>query len=160
MILTVEIPHSGKPACWFAFDEADFIRKVRLTCKQIDGVVFQMETPRRLLGARGAEPDSPGVQEQHADLAQLAAANGWDTNVYRADYLLAPGHYQSEEVSEFRAHVALLAHSLKGCRVYPDEEQAMHSLYGDPLYEGRNGFHVHMALREQLIALEVISDDL
>jgi hypothetical protein len=150
MILVVEIPRSGKPACWFAFDEADFIRKVRLTRKEIDGVVFQVETPRRLLGARGASSDSPGAQEQHADLLQLAAANGWDGNVYRADYLLAPGHYQSEEVSEF----------LKSCRVYPDEEQAMDSLYGDPLYEGHEGFYAHMALREQLIALEVISDDL
>jgi len=160
MILVIEIPRVGKPGCWFAFDEADFVRKVRLTRKAIDGVVFQIETPRRLLAARGASSDSPGAQEQHADLVQLAAANGWDANVYRADYLLAPGHYQSEEVSEFLAHVALLAQGLKACRVYPDEEQAMDSLYGDPLYEGREGFYAHMALREQLIALEVISDDL
>ena len=63
-------------------------------------------------------------------------------------------------MSEFIAHVAGLAHGLKSCRVYPDEEQAMDALHGDPLYAGHEGFHAHMALREQLIALEVLSDDL
>jgi hypothetical protein len=160
MILTVEIPHHGRPSCWFAFDDEDFIRKVRLARKDVGGVVFGIETPRRLLSARGASPDSPGVHEQHPDLLELAAAHGWDSNLYRADYLLAPGHYQAEEVSEFVAHVALLAHDLKACRVYPDEEQAMDALYADTLYEGREGFYAHMALREQLIALEVLADDL
>lgn len=160
MILAVEVPQNGGPSCWFAFDEADFIHKVRLARKNVDGVVFGIETPRRLLSAHGASPDSPGVHEQHSDLLELAATYGWDASLYRADYLLAPGHYQAEEVSEFVAHVALLAHGLKACRVYLDEEHAMESLYADPLYEGRGGFYAHMALREQLIALEVISDDL
>jgi hypothetical protein len=160
MILTLEIPQQGKPSCWFAFDEEDFIRKVKLARAHMDGVIFRVETLRMLLDARGATPDSPEAHVNHADLLEMAAANGWDTPMFRADYLLAPGHYQAEEVSEFVAHVATLAHGLKACRVYPDEEQALAGLEGDSLYAGRDGFYAHMALREQLIALEVLSDDL
>ncbi|MEJ1964585.1 MAG: hypothetical protein WDO56_24760 [Gammaproteobacteria bacterium] len=160
MILALEVPHSGQASCWFAFDEADFIRKVRLARPAADGVIFHIDTPRRLLVARGALPDSPGVHEHHADILELAATHGWDAPLYRADYLLAPGHFQAEEVPEFVAHVAALAHGLHSCRVYPDEEDALDALHADPLYAGREGFHAHMALREQLIALEVLSDDL
>ena len=36
----------------------------------------------------------------------------------------------------------------------------MDALHSDPLYAGREGFYAHMALRDQLIALEVLSDDM
>jgi len=160
MILTLEVPQQGKPSCWFAFDEEDFIRKVRLARPAASGIVFNMSTPRELLAARGCVPDFPGLRDQHADLLELAITHGWDAPLYRADYLLAPGHYQVEEVSQLIAHVALVAHGLKSCRVYLDEEEAMEALYADPLYADKEGFHAHMALREQLIALEVMSDDL
>jgi len=160
MILTLEVPQLGRPSCWFAFNEDDFVRKARIARQAAQGIIFTTTTPRELLTARGSAPDSPGVHEQHADLLDLAASHGWDTPLYRADYLLAPGHYQIEEVSEFVAHVAVVAHGLKTCRIYLDEEQAMDALYSDPLYAEKEGFHAHMALREQLIALEVMSDDL
>jgi hypothetical protein len=160
VILTVEIPRQGKPHCWFAFNEEDFVHKLRIARPMDDAVVFRSDTARGLLAAHGLIPDSPGLAGKHPALLQLAAAHGWDTPLYRADYLLAPGHYQSEPVSGFVAWVAALAHGLKACRVYPDEELAMEALHADPLYAGREGFYAHMALREQLIALEVLSDDL
>lgn len=160
MILTVEIPHEGRPSCWFAFDEDDFIRKARVAWQSADGIVFGSATPRELLAARGCPPDAPGIADLHADLLRLATTYGWDTLLYRADYLLPAGHYQIEAVTEFVAHVAAVAQGLKTCRVYLDEEQAMDALYSDSLYAGKQGFHAHMALREQLIALEVMSDDL
>lgn len=160
MILTVELPHACRPHCWFAFDEADFIRKTRLARPCIDAVIFSAGTPRTRLAADGLMPDSPGLAGTHTDLVAAAATHGWDTMLYRADFLLAPGLYQVDEVSEFVAHVAAVAHSLKTCRVYADEEQAMDALHADPLYADEKGFLAHMALREQLIALEVISDDL
>jgi hypothetical protein len=160
MILTLEIPRLGKPNCWFAFNEDDFVRKVQATRSTQPGVIFSAGTPREMLCAQGWTPESTQGADQHADLLQLAATRGWDTRLYRADYLLAPGHYQTEDVSEFVAHVAAVATDLQTCRVYRDEEQAMDALYADPLYAGQKGFYAHMALREQLIALEVISDDL
>lgn len=30
MIYIVEIPHQGRPHAWFAFDPADFMRKVQV----------------------------------------------------------------------------------------------------------------------------------
>lgn len=162
MILTVEIPREGKPHCWFAFDEDDFIRKVRIARPNPDAVVFAMHTPKQLLEARGEQPGSPGLEQRHADLVALGTEHGWETVLYRADYLLAPGHYQTEEVSEFVAHVAFLLQDLADCRIYPDEEQAMDALDQDPLYDRsrRECFYAHMALREQLIALEVMADDM
>lgn len=160
MILTVEIPHSGSPRSWFAFDENDFIRKVQLALPTTDAVVFGTTTPRELLASEGLVPDSPRLRITHASILALADEHGWDTILYRADMLLAPGLYQSEPVDEFVAHVAALAHTLKSCRVYGDETQALDALYSDALYAGRDGFYAHMALREQLIALEVLADDM
>lgn len=160
MILTVAIPHTGKPSCWFAYNEDDFIRKVKVASADVTGVIFNVVTPRELLAAQGRVPDSAGLQDQQAEILAMADAHGWDTPLYRADYLLAPGLYQTEPVSEFVAHVAVLAQELRACRVYRDEEQAMDALYADALYAGKEGFYAHMALREQLIALEVMSDDL
>ena len=156
----MEIPHAGRPRCWFAFSEHDFIHKVQATRPPDDGVIFGAITPRELLALQGALPEASALQQGSADAQALAAAYGWDTLLYRADHLLAPGLYQTEEVSEFVAHVAAIAQRLRCCRVYRDEEQAMNALYSDTLYAGPAGFHAHMALREQLIALEVISDDL
>lgn len=150
MILTVEIPHEGEPRCWFAFDEADFIRKAQAPPPGGEAVVFRTDTARRLLAEQGPT----------AGLPELAQAHGWDTPLYRADFLLAPGVWQAEPVPEFVAWVAALAHGLKACRVYRDEQQALDALFEDPLYAGREGFYAHMALRDQLIALEVLADDM
>ena len=160
MILTVEVPREGRPSCWFAFDEDDFIQKVRLARDNLDGVIYEITSARELLAARGLVPDSPGTHQQHTDIVALADEYGWDTPLYRADYLLAPGLYQAEEASEFVAHVAAIAQPLKTCRVFVDEEQAMDALLNDPLFVGREGFYAHMVLRDQLIALEVLADDL
>jgi hypothetical protein len=160
MIITVEVPHNGRPRAWFAFNEDDFIRKVKAQQPPEDAVIFATMTARELLQLSEMVSDSAVKQTHVADVQVLADAHGWDTPLYRADHLLAPGIYQAEEVSEFVAHVAAVAQHLQLCRVYQDEEDAMHALYGDPLYAGEPGFYAHMALREQLIALEVIADDL
>ena len=93
-------------------------------------------------------------------MSALAASNGWDTVLYRADYLLGQGRYRLELVAEAAACRAAVKHDLKTCRIYPSDEEAAAELYRDPLYAGREGFAAHMALREQLIAMEVISDEL
>ena len=152
MILTLEIPQQGRPRCWFAFNEEDFIRKVRATRTANNAVIFQSGSARELIAARAPQPP--------VELLQMVATHGWDVPLYRADYLLACGHYQTEQVSEFEACVAAVAHDLAKCRVYLDEEQAMDALDNEPLYWDSSGYAAHLALREQLIALEVIADDL
>ncbi|HUL13680.1 MAG TPA: hypothetical protein VLU73_16135 [Methylococcaceae bacterium] len=159
MIYVVEFPHQAHAYAWFAFEEQDFARKVQARHAG-DRTLFAAATPRQQLEKTGHTPDSPGARTEYAGIFDLAEEYGWDTVLYRADYLLGEGVYQAEPASEFDACVAAIAHDLRACRVYLSDEAATAALYRDPLYDGPEGFHAHMALREQLIALEVISDDL
>lgn len=160
MIYIVEIPDPGKANAWFAFDPQDFSRKVHAAKGQGDGTIFAAASPRQQLETAGETPEAPGARATHGWIFDLAEQHGWDTELYRADYLLGEGIYDAEPVSEFEACIAALAHDLQACRVYLSDESAMSALYRDPIYQGREGFSAHMALREQLIALEVISDDM
>jgi hypothetical protein len=62
--------------------------------------------------------------------------------------------------NEFDACVAVLAHELKDYRVHLSDELAIGALQSDPLYDKYDGFYAHMALREQLVAMEALEDDL
>lgn len=159
MIYVVEFPHQARPSAWFAFDQDDFVRKVRVRWTG-DLILFAAASPRQMLEAVGLNTDSAGARGAHPSIFDLAEAHGWDSRLYRADYLLGHGVYQVEPVSEFEAYVAAIAHDLHTCRIYPTDEAATNALYGDPLYDGREGLYAHVALRDQLVALEVISDDL
>lgn len=155
MIHVVEVPWEGRPLAWFAFDEGDLIGKIRVRRADAGQCIHAVASARELLATSGAAPDaSPDW------IAELAARYGWDTPLYRADALLEPGVYQPEPVNALHAHLAALAGPLQSCRLHPSDESALEALYGDPLYQGRAGFYPHMALREQLIALEVLADDL
>ena len=160
MIYVVEVPAEGKARVWFAFDEEDLARKVYASKQREAWVIFESATPRQSLEAHGKMPATQGAAEEHADIFKLADAYGWDVVLYRADYLLGHGRYQTEPVAEVAACLAAVKHDLKTCRIYPSDEVAATELYRDPLFGGREGFVAHMALREQLIAMEVISDDL
>lgn len=159
MIYVVEFPHQGNPRAWFAFDKEDLARKVHARHTG-ERVIFGTATPRQLLAATGHTPESAAARSEQAAIFTLGEAHGWDTTLYRADYLLGDGVYDAEPFSEFEACVAAIAADLQLCRVYMSDDAATAALYGDPLYSTDDGFHAHMALREQLIAMEVISDDL
>jgi hypothetical protein len=160
MIYVVEVTSPAKANAWFAFDREDFSRKVRAAKEREGRVIFTVTSPRRLLEAAGFTPESPEAGASHGPIFELAEKHGWDTELYRADALLGEGIYEFEPVSEFEACVAALAEGLEACRIYLSDESATNALYGDPFYQGREGFPAHMALRDQLIALEVISDDM
>jgi len=160
MIYVVEVPSEGKARAWFAFDEEDLARKVYASKQRDAWAIFESSTPRQSLGIHGKLPETRGAAEEHADIFKLADAYGWDAVLYRADYLLGHERYQTEPVAELDACFAAIKHDLKSCRIYMSDEVASTELYRDPLYSGREGFIAHMALREQLIAMEVISDDL
>jgi hypothetical protein len=64
------------------------------------------------------------------------------------------------EENEFDACVAALAHDLKDYRVHLSDELAIGALQSDPLYDKYDGFYAHMALREQLVAMDALEDDL
>ena len=155
MIHVLEVPWEGPARAWFAFDEADLIRKIRAAREQSDWQVCRVGSARDLLAADGTAPETAPPW-----IAALSERYGWDRLLYRADALLGQGVYQAEAVSELRASVAALVYPLRTCRLYPDDETALDALYLDPLCQGREGFHAHMALRNQLIAVEALADDL
>ena len=160
MIYVVEVPPEGKARAWFAFEQKDLARKVNAAKKREGWAIFETATPRELLEVLGKTSETRGAAEEHADIFKLADTYGWDAMLYRADYLLGQGRYQTEPITEVDACFAAVKHGLKTCRMYLSDEEAATKLYQDPIYEGREGFFTHMALREQLIAMEVISDDL
>ncbi|MFZ2629645.1 MAG: hypothetical protein WAX67_12305 [Rugosibacter sp.] len=45
---------------------------------------------------------------------------------------------------------------MKLCRVYWSDSEATAALEGEPLFENKDGFWGREALREQLVALEVV----
>lgn len=155
MIHVLEVPWEGRPLAWFAFDQDDLIGKIRVRRAAAGACIHAVASARELLVTSGAAADAPPDW-----IAELASRHGWDRPLYRADALLEPGLYQPEPVSALHAHLAALAAPLQSCRLHPDDESALEALYGDPLYQGREGFYRHMALRQQLIALEVLADDL
>jgi hypothetical protein len=149
-----------RPLAWFAFDLEDFGRKVRAAKAAEGRTVFEALTPRGQLEEAGLDPESPEARAVRPETFALAEQYGWDTPLYRADYLLEPGVWQAEPVSELDAYAAAVAEGREACRVYLSDQAAETALYRDPLYQGREGFYAHMALREQLIAMEAISDEM
>ena len=61
---------------------------------------------------------------------------------------------------DFDASVAVLERALKACRIYLHEESAIRALQREPLLDPKAGFYAHMALREQLIAMDAMEEDI
>jgi len=145
MIHIVEINEQNRAHAWFAFDEQDFIRKVRVDHGQQPGIVIHAQTTASQLPAESAAET-------------LATQYGWDTPLYRADYLLGRGVYQIEAVSELRACLAAVA-SASDFRIYPDDDTAADELDRDPLFKSKQGYEAGRKLRAQLVEMEVIAED-
>lgn len=160
MIYVVEFPHQGPVRAWFAFNREDFLQKVHAMRAREGRVIYAAMSARERLTACGMTPDAADAAQTHAELFALAQAHGWDTPLYRADYLLGGGVMQTEPVDEFNASVAALLQDIKTCRVHLSDAQAIAALQHDPLYDPDEGFYANMALREQLIAMEAMEEDM
>lgn len=162
MILVVQQPPGGaEPQVWFAFDPADLLGKVALADPLPLWQIHDAISPRELLEMAGATPETPEVQQAHPTLWALGAAHGWDTLLYRADHLLGPGTYRAQPVSEAQAALAALQARGGECRVFWSAAEAMAAFerLADPFWAGA-GWRARWALRSQLVALEVLADDL
>ena len=158
MIYIVEFPRQGRPHAWFAFNRDDFVRKMRATRAHEGWVIHEARSVRERLADCGT--DTPDAARTYAGLLDLARVHGWDAPLYRADHVLGQGVLQAEPVDAIDACIAALAHDLKTCRVHLSDEQALAALQRDPLYDPDEGFYAHMALREQLIAMDAMEEDI
>ena len=69
-------------------------------------------------------------------------------------------HGSGQAPEDFDAGVAVLERALKACRIYLHDELAIRALQSDPLLDPKEGFYAHMALREQLIAMDATEEDI
>lgn len=159
MIYVVEIPEHGDTRAWFAFDREDFARKLAAGDPLQSWEIYDLITPRELLGLTERTPESMDARSACPAICALGDEHGWDTPLYRADHLLGRGIYQPQPVSENDAWLAALGKRLKDCRVYWNDDDAIAATEGaDPLLAQRENWRARFALHEQLVALEVLSD--
>ena len=173
MIFVVEVPHAdAKPSeahAWFAFDGDDLLGKVVVDDPLQSWEVFDTTTARELLSLVGEEPGTPQARSAFPGICRLADEYGLDTPLYRADYLLERGCYQPEPVrieaaceAALKQRVAPLEQggTLKDLRIYWSEQQAVLATEGDdPLFHSPGGWRALHALREQLLALDVLAEN-
>lgn len=69
-------------------------------------------------------------------------------------------HESNPPAEDFDDCVGVLEGALKACRIYLYDELAIRALQTDPLLDPKEGFYAHMALREQLIAMEAMEEDI
>jgi hypothetical protein len=156
MIHIVEFPPDGKPHAWFAFDCCDFARKVYAGDALPDWQIFDVLSPGELLAMMELAPDSPEVAARAPAILALAEKHGWETPLYRADYLLGRATLQPQAISEAEACAAALRHRTPLCRIYWTDGEAGDGLERDALLNSGDGYRGREALRAQLIALEVL----
>ena len=161
MIFVVEVPPQAAAHAWFAFDEGDLLRKVANEDARQEHEIWDRASARELLDLFDLHPDSPDVDDSHPGLCALATEFGWDTPLFRADYLQQPGLYAPEPVRLIDACRAALRARGGEWRFYEGEQHALIAVdKPDALFDREGGWRARWALRQQLIAVEALADDL
>ncbi|TAK94793.1 MAG: hypothetical protein EPO09_08915 [Aquabacterium sp.] len=169
MIFVVEVPHDGHPHAWFAFEGADLLGKIAAEDAFQEWEIFDRTSARELFELVGAVPDAPDASEAFPGISRLAQEYGLDTPLYRADHLLERGCYQPAAVSLEAACEAALKRRklpareggvLRDYRVYWSEPDAVLAIESqDPFFAEHGNWRALHALREQLLALDVLAAD-
>lgn len=160
MIFVVEQPPDREPKAWFAYDRWDLLRKVAAGDALQEWDVWDCASPRELLAMFDSTPDAPDARERFPGLWALGTEDGWDTSMYRAAYLPDGAMWRTEPITVEAACVAAL--QARGpCMVFLDESGATAAFERSdlPQWQG-TGWRARWALREQLIATEILADDL
>lgn len=161
MIYVVEAPTRGEAHAWFAFDEDDLLRKVATDDARAAHEIWDSASARELLDLFDERPDSAGVDERYPGIHRLGLEFGWETPLFRADYLQEPGLYVPEPTRLIDACRAALRARGGEWRFYEGEQHALIAVdKPDALYDRPGGWRARWALRQQLIAVEALADDL
>lgn len=161
MIYVIECPPAGEPIAWFAYHLADLGRKVAARDPLEAWEIHDEVTPRALLGALGHDRVDEAARAAFPFVCALGKQYGWDTTLYRADHLLGRGVLSPEPVGEKAAFLAALAVRPGECRIYWSDQEAVMATEGaDDWLCAKHRWRARHALHQQLIALEVLSDNL
>ncbi len=169
MIFVVEVPHEGHPYAWFAYEGEDLLGKVAAEDAYKEWEIFDLATPRELFELVGVLHDAPQASQEFPGISKMAEEFGLDTPLYRADHLLDRGCYQTDAVTlEAACEAALKARvapaesggKLRDLRIYWSEPDAVLAVESrDPFFAEKGNWRALHALREQLLALDVIAAD-
>lgn len=161
MIYVVHQPEGGEARAWFAFDADDLLRKVAAGDPLPAHAIWDRSSARELLALFDETPATPGVRERLPGLVALGEADGWDTLLYRADHLQPAGFYGAAPLRCEDACFAALRARGGAWKFYENEPHALAAVdQPDPLYDAPGGWRARHALRQQLIAVEALADDL
>lgn len=173
MIFVVEVPHQGEPRAWFAYDEEDLLIKVAEGDPLQPWEIHDVATPREWLQLLGEDASDPTVAERLPGVWSMAQAHGLDTPLYRADHVLGTACLQVEPVSLRQACEAALKARLQPAEAPIADPSALRELgiwwseqaavlasedTQEPLFAGAGGWRAWHALREQLLALDVVAE--
>ena len=161
VIYVVEAPTQGEAHAWFAFDEEDLLRKVAANDVRSSHEIWDCASARELLDLFDESPGNAGVAERYPGICALGMQFGWDAVLFRADYLQEPGLYAAEPVRLLDACRAALRARGGEWRFYEGEAHALIAVdKADALFDRAGGWRARWALRQQLIAVEALADDL
>jgi hypothetical protein len=159
MIHVIEMPADASPHAWFAFDEDDLLRKTAALLDCEPWSVWDQTSARELLELSDLRPEEARAREAYPALCALGEAHGWDTPLYRADALRGAGMLSPEAVVVAEACAAALRQR-HAMRLYGDDTAAMGAFErGESEFAPHGDWHARWALREQLVALELLADD-
>lgn len=169
MIFVVEVPHEGHPHAWFAYEGEDLLGKIATEDAFQEWEIFDQTSARELFDLVGADPAAPEAAQDFPGISRLAEEFGLDTPLFRADHLLERGCYQPEAVRiEAACEAALKSRmapaeqggTLRDYRIYWSEPDAVLAIEGqDPFFSEKGNWRALHALREQLLALDVLAAD-
>lgn len=161
MIYVIECPTAGEPLAWFAYHLNDLARKVAARDPLEPWEIHDEVTPRALLDALGHERVDDGARAAFPSVCTLGDRYGWDTTLYRADYLLGRGVLSPDPVDERAALLAALAAREGECRVYWSDQEAVLATEGADAWLGApERWRARHALHQQLLSLDVLADNL
>lgn len=160
MIYVLEIHGPQEAQAWFAFDGQDLLRKVQAQDPLQPWEVFDEISARELMDLVRDGPLDEAARQVFPAIAALGDQHGWDTTLFRADHLLGAGMYQPDPIKVEQACLAALDQRTGIRRVYWTDQQAIAAIEGqEPLFEALGGWRARHALREQLLSLEVLAED-
>lgn len=169
MIFVVEVPHEGHPHAWFAYEAEDLLGKVAAEDACQPWEIHDQTSARELFDMVGVSPGAAQAATDFPGISRLAQEFGLDTPLYRADHLLERGCYQPQAVSVEAACEAALRQRvvpaaeggvLRDLRIYWSEPEAVLAIEGqDPFFLEKGNWRALHALREQLLALDVLAAD-
>ncbi|CAM3669612.1 hypothetical protein [Roseateles saccharophilus] len=161
MIYVIHQPAAGEASAWFAFDADDLLRKVAAGDALPAHAIWDRASARELLALFDESPAAGGVRERFPGICALGDADGWDTLLHRADYLHEAGLYAPQPTRCEEACFAALRARGGQWKFYENEPHALAAVdLPDPLYDAPGGWRARWALRQQLIAVEALADDL